>query len=134
MTLEKWSLFASISGLFVGVGGFTIAFVQLQRTRNAALAAEAAAKDVYQRTTHLLSVASLEMISNRARELLHVLRGILKGEAIERAAVAALELREAVSRFIGAEFKSLAKSPVEWRMRNTSIDEVHVILERGARS
>lgn len=117
-----------ISGLVVSVAGFGISLWQLGRTRRAAEAAMDASRTAVQSLRHTRSVASIQDICGRSRDLLHLARA----RNLVSAATAAFELRDLVIRFRSTESgRSLAQSET-WDEIVEEIKATHDRFESAA--
>jgi hypothetical protein len=80
--------FASIIGSLLGLPALLIALIQISK-------AETAAKNALQRISSVVSVAAIEQLCSRSRDLVHLMRA----RNLVGSATAAFELREALSKF-----------------------------------
>ncbi|MCF6763813.1 hypothetical protein [Pseudomonas fragi] len=117
-----------VSGLFISIAGFGLAMWQLKRTRKAAEAAEAASKDASKSVRYIQSIASIQDICGRSRELLHLTRA----RNLHSSATAAFELRDSVARFQGTEVGKRIDTKKNWNDIFSSICTVHDSLESAA--
>lgn len=117
-----------ISGLFVSIAGFGLALWQLNRTRRAAEAAMAASNETARAVRYVYSVANIQDICGRSRDLLHLTRA----RNLKSAATAAFELRDLVVRFHATESGRLLATSDLWREILESIQSTHERFESAA--
>lgn len=117
-----------ISGLIVSVGGFGLSLWQLGRTRRAAEAALDASRTAVQSLRHTRSVASIQEVCGRSRDLLHLARA----RNLVSAATAAFELRDLVIRFRSTESGRALAQPKLWDEIIEDIRATHDRFESAA--
>lgn len=117
-----------ISGLAISVAGFGISLWQLSRTRKAAEAAMNASRTAVQSLRHTRSVASIQDICGRSRDLLHLARA----RNLVSAATAAFELRDLVIRFCSTESGRALANAEAWNEIIESIKTIHDRFESAA--
>lgn len=117
-----------ISGLIVSVAGFAVAIWQLRRTQIAAEAARDAADEAVRTIRHVESVASIQDICGRSRDLLHLTRA----RNLPSAANAAFELRDAVSRYRPTGASDDLSVSEQWERTQVDVASVHERLESAA--
>src|SRR5258706_10319647 len=102
--------FIGIAGLMVSVLGFALALWQLERTQRAAEAARVAAIEAVDAARFVRAVATIQDISGRSRDLIHLTRA----RNLHAAATAAFELRDALARFQFPQAWTTAPSLEDW--------------------
>lgn len=117
-----------ISGLVVSVAGFGMSLWQLGRTRRAAEAAMDASRIAVQSLRHTRSIASIQDICGRSRDLLHLARA----RNLVSAATAAFELRDLVIRFRSTESGRSLAQPATWDEILEEIKATHDRFESAA--
>jgi hypothetical protein len=117
-----------IAGLMVSVLGFTLALWQLARTQRAAEAARVAATEAVDAARFVRAVATIQDISGRSRDLIHLTRA----RNLHAAATAAFELRDALARFQFPQAWTTTPSPEDWGNTLMSVASIHERLESAA--
>lgn len=117
-----------VSGLTVSVAGFAIALWQLNRTLKAAEAAQIASAEAVRSVRIFQSIATIQDICGRSRDLLHLTRS----RNLESSAVAAFELRDSVARFKSTEAAKKLDTKAGWNLIINSICVVHERLESAS--
>jgi hypothetical protein len=117
-----------VSGLMLSVAGFAVALWQLHRTRRAAEAAMEASRDAVQSLRHIRSVATIQDICGRSRDLLHLARA----RNLRSAATAAFELRDLVVRFRATEAGKRLSSEPAWKEIIENVESTHERFESAA--
>ena len=120
--------FIGIAGLVVSILGFATALWQLARTRRAAEAARVAAVEALDAAKFVRAVATIEDISGRSRDLIHLTRA----RNLHAAATAAFELRDALARFQFPEPWNKTPTPGDWDNTLLSVASIHERLESAA--
>lgn len=117
-----------IGGLFVSIAGFGLSLWQLHRTRRAAEAAMVASRDAVNSLRHTRSIATIQDICGRSRDLLHLARA----RNLVSSATAAFELRDLVVRFRSTESGNAFASSNDWDAIIESIQTTHDRFESAA--
>jgi len=117
-----------VSGLIVSVAGFAMALWQLHRTRKAAEAAQLASSEAVRSVRLVQSIATIQDICGRSRELLHLTRS----RNLESSAIAAFELRDSVALFKSTETARKLDDKKGWDAIIDSICIVHERLESAS--
>jgi hypothetical protein len=118
----------SIVGLIITIAGFVLAIWQIVQTRRVAEAALAAANETARSIRHIHSVAGIQEICGRSRDLLHLTRA----RNLTSAATAAFELRDLVSRFHATEPGRLLDTQGSWTEILKDLEGTHNRLESAA--
>lgn len=117
-----------ISGLVVSIAGFGLSLWQLHRTRRAAEAAMEASRDAVQSLRHTRSVATIQDICGRSRDLMHLARS----RNLTSAATAAFELRDLVVRFSATESGHSLGDQNTWSEILEDVQSTHERFESAA--
>ena len=119
-----------VVGVILSIAGFGLALWQLHRTRRAAEAALVASNNAVLAIRYVHSVAHIQEICGRSRDLLHLARA----KNMMSAATAAFELRDLVARFHATESGRLLATTTSWREILEEIGLTHERLESAAMS
>jgi hypothetical protein len=114
-----------ISGLAVSIAGFALSLWQIKKTRTAAEAAKAAADAAALALRTTYSIADIQEICGRSRDLLHLIRG---DDPISTA-TAAFELRELAAKLHATKAGKEMTTQEIWGQILNELAEVHEILE-----
>jgi len=125
--IQYLSIAGSIASI-IGLVGLLIAIIQLHRTKKAAKAAEDSAKQTVERISGIVSVASIEQICNRSRQLLHMMRN----KDLSGSATAALELRESLAKFSTSKAATQIQKGSTWQPLLSTVSEIHDSIEAAA--
>lgn len=117
-----------LSGLIVSVAGFALSLWQLRKTRRAAEAAMHAAKETVQAVRVIYSIASIQDICGRSRDLLHLARA----RNLTSAATAAFELRDLTARFHATEAGKALATVKLWADTLEDLRSLHERFESAA--
>lgn len=117
-----------ISGLVVSVAGFGISIWQLYRTRKAAEAAMVAARDAVQSLKLTRSIATIQEICGRSRNLLSLARD----RNLASAAIAAFELRDSVVQFRATDIGKNVCNADTWSITLEKTRTIHERLETAS--
>ena len=121
-------LTVGIADLVISVLGFGLAIWEIRKAKTAAEAAKAAAEAALNQVRTVQAVANIQHVCSRSRELLTA----VKSKPLPPAAVAALELREAVSRFGITSTALKLESPEFWQSSLATLKSIHDRLETSA--
>lgn len=117
-----------VSGLIVSIAGFGLALWQLGRTRRAAEAAMKASQDAITAIRHVHSIANIQDICGRSRDLLNHART----KNLQATATAAFELRDLVARFHATDSGRKLTTEHGWTEILRNIASTHERLESAA--
>lgn len=117
-----------ITGLVVSIAGFALSLWQIGKTRAAAEAARAAANEAVEAVRLIDSVANIQEICGRSRDLLHLVRA----SNLNAAATAAFELRDLVARFHATDAARQLGSAEIWQQIFNDLRSIHDKSESAA--
>ncbi len=117
-----------VSGLVVSVAGFALSLWQIGKARTAAEAAKAAAQEAIAAMSMVYSVANIQEIYGRSRDLLHLARA----NNLDAAATAAFELRDQVARFQATDAGRRLTDAQTWQQIFVDLRSIHDRFESAA--
>jgi hypothetical protein len=126
--LNQIANYASIIGLLISLPAFILVLVQLHRTKKSADASAESSREAFMRVAILVAVVSIERICSRSRDVLI----LIKGQNYKGAAIAVLELRDAIAKLSSSKAGLQLQTAEKWSEQGNEVCEIHETIERAA--